>query len=532
MNFKTTIVLIVLLAVAALALFFTRDSSESRTADSPDVSAEGEKLLAIGHGDVTKLTIAPSSGDTLSLEKIDGAWKLTSPVSAPVDSFAVDSLVQAVVDLRARGSVDATSTMSLDDPSYTVTVDGKEHSAKLVIGSKSTVGNTLYVGKGESASTAYLVDASLLEQLEKPASDYREKQLVQMASTDVKQVEVMRPSGKLVLHRVGNEWKVIEPTPMPAETSEVTDLINGVTGLQAEEFVSDNADYAGRYQLDQPEVTVTLSTLAPATQPATAPASAPAESRKTVKFGRYADVMKEKIYVTVAGTATVATVPANSLEKFTVPAISLRDRDVLDIDPDQVSKVVIERNLAATTQPTTRPASIETITVERRDEVVALGPTSSPATTQATTHAATTQGATQPATTQASTAPAPSKWQLTSTTQPADASDSRIATLLASLHPLRATEYLETAPTTQPSATYTLTMTTLPPGGAAAQTHVIKLTDRGTSEAPVAEANGLVFEVDRSLLTKVEGDFNKGAAAPEESLPEPVPPQFAPPQLN
>ena len=68
---------------------------------------------------------------------------------------------------------------------------------------------------------------------------------------------------------------------------------------------------------------------------------------------------------------------------------------------------------------------------------------------------AATQPATQPA----------AKWEILATgdkREPAD--DLKVDELLRQLDPLRAEKYLESAPTTQPTATYSVRITTVAPG--------------------------------------------------------------------
>ena len=105
MNFKTTVVLIVLLLAAGVALYFTSDrgTGDNKT----DTTAKkAQKVFDVSENDVTKLAISSATeGKKLTLEKIDGKWRLTEPVNAPGDTFAVDSLVRSVAALESRGEV-------------------------------------------------------------------------------------------------------------------------------------------------------------------------------------------------------------------------------------------------------------------------------------------------------------------------------------------------------------------------------------------------------------------------------------------
>src|SRR5688500_16458498 len=537
MNFKTTLVLIVLLAVAAIALFVTNRKGDTESADTSTTAGEGKKLIDVASDKVTKVTVAPSIGEKFTLEKTGTDWRLTEPVSAPAESFAVDSLVRAITDARSRGAIegaDATSgATGLSNPSYRVDVvaDGKTHTVN--VGAKSSVGGNVYVSVGDGKE-AYIVPVSLAEQLEKPLSDYRKTQLVDVASKQVKQLVVSDKDGKVTIraHKQGEDWPLGDPAKMPAETSASDDMIFAATGLRAVQFVSESAADAPKYQLNKPQLTVALSTEAPATQPATQPATAPTTapaSGKTTVFGRHDDVLKKNVYAMVSGTPSIAKVAATAIESFNKKPLELRDKRAVNIDPEQVSKLSFTADVAATTQPTSKPASKREVSLRRRVESAVLGPavpTTKPAGEPASAGGSPTSApTTTPATTQASTAPAApelSKWELLSDPK-GEASDAKVDAILTALHPLHAQKYLEAVPTTQaqPAATYTINVTTQAAGGAGTAQHQFRLIVRCDDQPLLGEYNGLVFELDRAILRQLAGEFTKGAAAAS-----PTPPAF------
>ncbi len=539
MNFKTTLVLLVLLFAAGLTLFFTRDRSGNSESAS-DTAKKAQKVFDVNEADLTKLTVTSSAdGKKLAIEQSNGKWRLTEPVNAPADSFSVDSLVRAITGLESRGEVsggsaDAKST-GLDNPRYTIDLaakDGKSYT--LLVGDKLPVGDNLYVSRKDKGDKL-VVSADLLEKLDKPAADYRDKKLVNDYSTaGVMQVTINKPDGKIVLARnsVNDDWKIVEPAPpVPAEKSDVDSIVTTLTGLTASEYVSDDPTQAKLYQLDPPRISAVLSSEPPATQPATTKPAASQPAPIVVKFGRYDDVLKSNVFAMTSQSPAIAKVAASSLEAINKKPLDLRDRRVVDIDPAQVSSVRIIADVAATTKPTSRPASKADVHITRRKEppVLVLAPSSKPATTQAsaTTGPATKQtAASQPATkptVAASTQPA-TKWEVFgagsgATTQPAAADDSKIDTLLSSMHPLRVRKYLEKPPTTQPTATYVLTVVTQAAGGAAPVEHEITLVDPGNGGDVTGTYNGLAFEVDRFFLDHLTGDFKKGAAGSSPASP-------------
>ncbi|HWP39295.1 MAG TPA: DUF4340 domain-containing protein [Tepidisphaeraceae bacterium] len=495
MNFKTTVILLALLAVVGLVLLLTRQTEPG--AEKPTEA----RLLDIAAGDITRISFTADDGQTTAFEKLDGKWRLTQPVQAAAEEFAVSSLVDAIAGLNTRGRVDPAGT-GVDQPRYKLQITTKDNrTIRLDIGMRSGAGDNLYVRR-EGQTQADVVPASLIDQLDKPLKDWRRERLFDVGGMQIAQIRIATTQQSLELHKRGsNEWHVVGPTSMPAETTEASDIATAISGLRAEEFVTDQPPSPAelkRYGLDQPVMTVSFSTQAPATQPSTQPATQP--SFTTIQFGRFGDVMKKNVYASTSAEPGVVLVPATSLESFRKTPLDLRDRKVLSIEEDRISKITITIDKAATTQPTTRAAEHKTIVLERARTTIALGPqTPSTATapaTQPSTDAATTQAATQP------TEP-PSKWKLASKGG-VDADDTKVADLLRELRPLRANKYLESAPTTQPAATYILSIET--PDA----THEIRLIDPADSKPLIGMYGGLTFELWRSLVDRLDSEFAKG----------------------
>jgi hypothetical protein len=89
-----------------------------------------------------------------------------------------------------------------------------------------------------------------------------------------------------------------------------------------------------------------------------------------------------------------------------------------------------------------------------------------------------------------------------------------VQALLDTLHPLRAEKYPEKSSSSQPAGTYTLTVHVGPANGQGPQTYTIRFTNPGPTGPAIGSYNDLIFEVDRSILEKLEGDFKTKKATP------------------
>ena len=533
MNFRTTVVLIVLLAAAGVWLFIDRRGGEGEKEKTTQVlPGEGRKILDWDSADVTKVAVTRQDGSKTVLTKADGKWKMTEPLEAPAESFEVDGLIRDVLDMRSDGRLDNANpaTTGLDKPKFTIELTGKAgKTTKVAIGDRAALGSGMYVSLDGSKS-AEVVNASVWEKLNKPVENLRAKELVTTPAADIKQMRITKGDRTLELQKVGNDWQLTRPEKMPADDSAVSDMTWAVSGLRAASFVKpDEADETSA-SLKNPQMSVWFSAAAPATQPTTGPATAPTGT--LVRFGGYDTVLKQNVYASVSSFPTLAKVSASTLERFDKKPLELRDKRVIDADPEKVSTFTIDADLSATTQPTSRPASKKHVVVARRVENPVIGPQFSPPkpgtgpTTQPTTLASTqpstsptTLASSQPAT-QPATAPVElAKWEIKST--PAgEADDSKVTSLLNDLHPLRVQTYLDHAATTQattrPTGKYTLKVTTIDPGGAT-KSYELSMTDTADGKL-IGTYNGLTFEMDHSLVSRLEEDYaKKPAAAPTGS---------------
>jgi hypothetical protein len=514
MNFRTTLVLLVLV-VAAGIMFFVTNRKASENEAGGQTAANERKLLDVDSKDVTRVAVTNSEGKRTVLEKTGANWHLVEPVKAGAKDFEVDSLVNDLTGLQSRGQVDPSqkSAAGLDHPSFTVELTGKNGKVtKLLVGEKQQIGDTLLVQVNDNKKPD-VVATTIYAQLDKPASNYRKSQLVEITQDQIKQLTLTKGKSTIKLQKKGTDWQVIEPKQMPADTSAMSDLLFGITGLNAAEFVTDDAARADNYGLNRPRMTVWYSTQAPSTQPAAAATTAPATQPgggTEIRFGDYEDVLKKNLFAEV-DRGPIAKVLASNETTFNKTALDLRDKNLVSIEPEKVQSITIQVTRAATTQPTTMPAELRGFAIERRkEEPKVLGPilpaTTEPATTQSSpaTQVAGTQPTTQPAavpaTQPAATQPA-SKWIFASG-QTGDAEEGQVNALLTALHPLHVDKYQESAPTTQPAGSFTLAIHT-----SDGKDYSLHFTDPGNNAKVIGGYDELTFEIDRSLIDKISGDF-------------------------
>src|SRR3954447_24288727 len=103
MNFKTTLILLVVLAAAGVFFLVDhlRSGGEKTTATTPG------KLVDIDSANVKQISLTQPDGKKFVLARADGKWRLPQPVNAPADTSSVDGLVRELTGLTARGKLNA-----------------------------------------------------------------------------------------------------------------------------------------------------------------------------------------------------------------------------------------------------------------------------------------------------------------------------------------------------------------------------------------------------------------------------------------
>lgn len=570
MNFRTTAILaVVLVGVGVFVFVATRNNTDDSTAapgstDSTTADSKGRKLFDIAADKLDHLTIHPASGPDIQMTKSGFQWKLVQPIDWPADSSTAGEIVSAIIDLRSRGGIELNpsnlASAGLDHPRFVIDAAGDGKSLHLEIGNRAALGNDLYVKAGDSKQADLVPSGTLGTRLaagtDKLLQSLRDKQLFSASRTNIQHLELDHKAAHLAVEKTGDKsgdkWKVVQPIAVSAEASEVNSLIDAVTGITASQFSTESAAQDAGAKLDDPRLTVRLATSTGAPAHSAPAGAAPADT--TILIGQPVDVEEQKAWVKITSPDRAVVVAQATLSKSTfdklksASVLTVRDREVMRLDPESVSSFTVAISRPPTTRPSTRPAELgppapstqpnelREFSIERykappppttvpatNPAVATTQPTSKPAmaTTQPATHPAV--AATQPA-----TLPAPAKWTFISGDH-ANADEGQVDELLGALNPLRTEKFIE--PGTWKGNTYTLTIHgSSAKATEAAPQYVLTLIE--TDTRVIGQYNDLNFEVDKSLIEKLNGDFKTkkvsqpAPANPSRRLPFPGHPPF------
>lgn len=184
--------------------------------------------------DVSRVEILRGRG-RLTLQKKEGTWWMTDPISDLASATETDRLVGQLTGIRAKeflhGNADLAS-MGLNPPLYRVTITaGKEAPASVDFGATRADGNSLYARR---EGQVMAVDGEIAEELSKEAEAYRSTSAVAFNRGDVTGVEASFGSSTFALAQKDGGW-TSQGKPVLAASAD--DLLTAILDLKSKAFL-------------------------------------------------------------------------------------------------------------------------------------------------------------------------------------------------------------------------------------------------------------------------------------------------------
>ncbi|MHC4248289.1 MAG: DUF4340 domain-containing protein [Planctomycetota bacterium] len=291
----------------------------------------------------------------------DEHWQITQPIDYRADRSRVDGFLgafegaeKAVVDAEGAHEIplepgDPVTEYKLDKESavlVTVYAD-KEKLLDALVGTLTAAKDKVYVAHA-SREAVYVVGDVVNDEARRIVDEFRDKRLLTLKSrgqvTGLTLMEEEKPKAVLT-RRKGEPWHLTAPLADRAAQDKVREIVDKMDSLWADTFIAD-------FGPDDPEMSEKMAGygLVPAKRSVKiALESGGQVSTHEVLFGK--KIKKHEtgsspshdVYAMVAGTRTVALIPAGSLDPLDVSVDDLRDRDVVDFETSDAVALVIDR---------------------------------------------------------------------------------------------------------------------------------------------------------------------------------------------
>ena len=330
MNFRTTLVIIILLGgiAGAYFLFFQESTDKVSGNEKPRI----HEVYSIEHDSVqeAELSFANAAYQNLKLVKdAAGSWQLKAPFQADADNAKINQMLDDILNKRVKQTLEVSelTQYGLDTPSIKLALwtDGTLPTVTFSIGKKA-INYSVYI-KEKSEEHIFLIESSALDDLTKSPTDLRDRSVVKFNLETVSNIQLKQRDARLGsqsrtvdCEKRGDTWQVTHPIEAKADAQEIERIFSELLLLQVSTFEADVIASAEleKYGLDGPRIQVALTDR---------------DRRYTLKVGSTVPPesgQQGHVYVQDDRYESVYTVPDEIYRLLNKSAFDLRDKRVID----------------------------------------------------------------------------------------------------------------------------------------------------------------------------------------------------------
>lgn len=294
MNFRTTLIIIVILAGIAGAYFlFFQQSPENASTRSERQPIHEVYGITREQVQQMEVTFTDTAYQDLKLGKdATGNWHLKNPFQADADSEKVNQMLDDILNKRVKQTLEVTALAQygLDTPSITLSLWTEQASPAAVFSiGKKAIHFSVYV-KEKSEAHIFLIESSALDDLTKSPTDLRDRSVIKFNTETVSNIQLkyfkshqssaasrplkgnpvkIEPSltdtyKTLNCEKRDGTWRVTHPIEAKADTQEIEDILSELRSLQVSTFEADQAaaDTPAQLEktgLDTPRIQIELT---------------------------------------------------------------------------------------------------------------------------------------------------------------------------------------------------------------------------------------------------------------------------------
>ena len=200
----------------------------------------------------------------IHLEKQNGTWQILQPLQTEADQSIVNSIIETIGSARIESnqpaSPDRLKVYGLDPPAVSIEFklqNGTQHTLK--IGNKDFT-NTYVYGQIDNKDVALLPNA-LRTQTDLSVNFLRDHNVLHFVESNVGSFSLKNSAGQIEAKKEKSGWTFAKPDAgQLADESDVTSLLNSISGAKMTAVVSESAENLTKYGLAAPPITFTAIT--------------------------------------------------------------------------------------------------------------------------------------------------------------------------------------------------------------------------------------------------------------------------------
>ncbi|NBX75887.1 MAG: DUF4340 domain-containing protein [Proteobacteria bacterium] len=291
--------------------------------------SSSKRLLQFKKDEIQEIEITHSSDSSFKLKRSGDEWLLTSPVEDLADSGVINSLLTTLTSSEQERIVEDDpknlEVFGLEKPTLIIRVAKDANTTQeIFVGSQTQVGFSVYVRTSASQQVSK-VNRSLLSSFQKSLFELRNKNLVTIKKSDLKEVEIHNSSGQIVVNRNAEDKWILGRDGSAVDTAEWGKTLNTLIDLKATNIASEKAELAA-YRLDKPAVKTWLSA-----------------GHEKAKLGIFFSQTQGKVFAKRDDKPLIYEVDKNVLRELSKSAVTLKDLHLVNFNRFAVNRIKISR---------------------------------------------------------------------------------------------------------------------------------------------------------------------------------------------
>jgi len=350
-QFRFTLILLVLNAVAFLILFLASNSQFSAFNNSSSLVAQITEFTS----KLDALEIFNSSQDsTLFLERVNSDWSLTEPTQWPANSFAVNQIIHELNTLEEsvvfsldeiQQTDQSLSDYGLAEPLLSLALFKAGERLEINIGKSTALGNKLYLYLPKEENI-YVVGNSLFKDSMFEIDALRATQIFDLPKFEIDALNVqIRPNGsnnqgalsvRIKKSPNGNSWTFESPLKVEADSTLVTRTIQDLTNCRLEKFIQPDILDSDLLGFDNPSMKISLQGN---------------KRRRTLILGNPIKNQNEitAFYAKLENNPSIFIVDASIFNTLNEAQRALREKNFIQFDSKSITTIEIEDTKHKTT---------------------------------------------------------------------------------------------------------------------------------------------------------------------------------------
>jgi hypothetical protein len=244
MKVRSLVIATLALSILGGILYWSGHRKPTEEAGKPSSDAP-PAVLKLDQAGITKIDLERKGTDEIVLAKSGtGSWRILEPKPLGAEQSTVSSMLSTLSSLNAERLVEDKAVdlkqYGLDQPAVAVKVTASDHQThQLRIGDDTPTGGTVYTMLAGDPRV-FTIASFNKTNLDKSLNDLRDKRLLTVNPDKISRVELIRRDHEIEFGRNNQNWQILRPKPLRADSFLVGDLVRKLSDARMDFSGSDS----------------------------------------------------------------------------------------------------------------------------------------------------------------------------------------------------------------------------------------------------------------------------------------------------